>query len=97
MFYIGQKVVCVDDSQETGISVPLTEGKIYEITSIRRKGDAIGIQVYGVNIERQIGRNMIYEDHFAAERFRPIIENKTDISVFTEILDDVNKRAKESA
>lgn len=36
------------------------------------------------------------EWQFFASRFRPVVERKTDITVFTEILDRVNKQSRET-
>lgn len=101
MFRIGQKVVCVDDklvdlntiapwarnpSRLTGV---LVEGHIYTIT--------------GVNVENEIDLLhrpcvTIAEERiphaYLATRFRPLVETKTDISVFTEMLTTTKKTEK---
>jgi hypothetical protein len=80
-FRVGQRVVCVDDSDvddtgtTTGIKY-LRRGKLYTVarTYILSSGP-------GVNL-LEIDRPYSYEG-FRAERFRPAIEHKEDISVFT--------------
>jgi hypothetical protein len=101
MFHIGQKVVCVTDhGQWTGAGdgnwPSCKKGTVYTIRDI----DARCIEHYGVVgirveelvlplVDTEIG---LFEPAFHPRRFRPVIERKTDISVFTRILDKVNKR-----
>jgi hypothetical protein len=75
IFRVGQKVVCVDDSG----SVALKRGDIYVVTSLvsRYCLPSIGIDV----CEPRTGSNIWF-----ARRFRPIVERKTDISIFTKML-----------
>lgn len=83
MFHVGQKVECVNDgpsrySLTSGSRVK--KGAIYTILRIRIGG--IGIEVVDL-VEASPGRDC---DGFDPERFRPIVERKTDISVFTKML-----------
>ena len=103
MFYVGQKVVCVDDSlppndmnmaRELGIELPM-RGSIYTVREI------VTDFVPGRNHLRlnEIPNPVIeeWEDEKAAEpafsfwRFRPLIERKTDISIFTAMLDPTKR------
>lgn len=84
MFRIGQKVVCVDASacRDRGIISSLKEGRIYTIISIssyRDRDNDRGLQVAEAEARVPSG-------FFKARRFRPVVEKKTDISIFTEIL-----------
>lgn len=82
MFFVGQKVVCVDDSNQ----VPeLQKGQTYII----ERGCFVGmagktyVHIVGVYDERKrLGKDAgLY-----AHRFRPLVEKKTDIAVFTALL-----------
>jgi hypothetical protein len=72
MFRIGQKVVCVDAK---GVPLALVEGRVYVILRITPPY----LYLAGVCGERPTAG-------MYADRFRPIVEKKTDISVFEEIL-----------
>jgi hypothetical protein len=84
-FHVGQRVVCVDDSDvddtgtTTGIKY-LRRGRLYTVarTYVLSSGP-------GVNL-REIDGPYSYEG-FRAERFRPATEHKEDISVFTRELE----------
>jgi hypothetical protein len=87
MYRIGQKVICVNASLDyKGISTNLIEKKIYVIEQICTDMFGIGLVVAGA-----------YSWHpskaYRATRFRPIVEHKTDISIFTEMLRPVKERA----
>lgn len=80
-FRVGQKVVCVDDSATPGRKWmhgdKPTVGKIYE--------------VMGFEIDYRDGKLCLIVDAFPhwgfkAWRFRPIVERKTDIEIFTSML-----------
>ena|ERR1700730_10848348 len=101
MFHIGQRVVCVDirriDPEECP-NRPVRSG-IYTV-----RGFVVPYAGYsgtpGMLLEEIINRPYPYvqgtfEPSFWPLRFRPLLERKTDISVFTKILDEA--RAKEPA
>ena len=77
MFYVGQKVVCIDDSDSTG-PVPVQRGKIYTIAN-PFIGNRLGKPCVTL-IEFPFHKGM-WKD-----RFRPVVERKTDISIFIEML-----------
>ena len=84
-FYIGQRVVCVDDTDldDTGTSTGiryLRRGKTYTVsrTYVLSSGP-------GVNLE-EIDRPYSYEG-FRAERFRPAMEHQEDVSIFARALE----------
>lgn len=107
-FRVGQKVVCVDISPMTHrktkapASDYLSVGAIY---TIRWVGDApfeadkhLGPYLKLAEIIRDDDKNPEYSDYpFIASRFRPIVERKTDITVFTEILRKATKPARTPA
>ena len=76
MFHVGQKVVCVDDR---GTSL-VRAGHEY----IVRETQAAYLCLHGV-------RGTVADGMFAT-RFRPVIERKTNISVFTALLDPANHK-----
>lgn len=85
-FHIGQKVVCVDDVEQRcakGDS-PVKKGSIY---TVREYYDFFGLRA--IRIEEIMNAN---DRGYHASRFRPIVERKTDISVFTEILRKATKK-----
>lgn len=92
MFYVGQKVVCVDDSLEKGQShTGLVTGAIYTVSKVLPWSDRYG--TYGVYVEeaRAIA-TAHFSDSFRHNRFRPIVERKTDISCFTDMLKPADER-----
>lgn len=85
-FRVGQKVVCVDvKGCPDGL---LVRGRIYTIATIKYfDGSSSFHRGYGVTLEELPAIET--EDFWAeykATRFRPVVERKTDISVFHEIL-----------
>ncbi len=90
-FYGGQKVVCVDASSmgQAGCwrkGEALVEGMTYTIRRFfLRKGEPT---VHLFEVERTDASKAEWGDDvgYAAERFRPLVERKTDISIFTKML-----------
>lgn len=89
MFHVGQKVACIRDSYyggPTDVFEPIV-GSVYTIRSIRV--DVLRPQ-YGVSLVFEEITNSIdrggREPGFYSSRFRPIVERKTDISIFTAML-----------
>jgi len=93
-FRIGQKVVCISDEwrnpqYELPVAMPMKHG-VYTIR-------AMGLGTCGDNGEEQIGllfQEFIYpiascgfEPSFSSRCFRPIVERKTDISIFQKMLE----------
>ena len=83
MFRVGQKVVCVDAEG----SPSLVKNKIYTISHIRSKAHSHWRGQFGFWIGLFLHEtNPRFSGGFAPQRFRPVVERKTDISVFTEML-----------
>lgn len=88
-FYIGQRVECVDADPECGrIFWPgeqLRLGQIYTVAAIVDNPSG-----YAAIAIREVPRHSIAVSHgyrgFKASRFRPIVERKTDISIFKAML-----------
>ena len=89
-FRVGQKVVCVNarpiDSPIFEGEAPV-EGLIYTVTSNFVAWAEPHIELAEIKNGRRRG--------YRARRFRPLIEHKTDISVFTAML--IPKRQKTKA
>lgn len=95
MFYVGQKVICVDDSLRNDPGVKyygdldgLTKGEIYTIRSVDIDPfDKLPvIRVFEITRSNGLEYEEPYELGFYAYRFRPIIERETDISIFKKML-----------
>jgi hypothetical protein len=95
MFWTGQKVVCVDASRKNmglfadfirwalGCDWPV-EGAIYTIARPH-----VDVGELGVGVELiEIKNSWIVKRAFYQRRFRPLVNSKTDISVFTKMLTD---------
>jgi hypothetical protein len=92
-FRIGQKVVCVDASDgvvgASMFSDRLVKGNIYTIRGFNSPdylNDTLGLLLE--EIIGEISTSWDEEYGFRQNRFRPIVERKTDISVFTAMLTD---------
>lgn len=84
MFHVGQKVVCVnDDPSWKGMPTGLTKGVVYTIDAlVEYPYEGIGVQL----VEISLPDNEHHWPAFHPRRFRPVIERKTDISIFTRML-----------
>jgi hypothetical protein len=83
-FRVGQKVVCVD--AKGGIDPKPVEGTIY---TIRQTLASPILGIPSVRLQELICPTETFtgqEGFFYALRFRPIVERKTDISIFTKML-----------
>lgn len=86
MFYVGQKVVCVDAGPNpmSGLVPPLTKDAVYTISDVKVCWDGCG-----VNVVEAPAPFDVFGPHvplYMALRFRPAAERKTDISVFEKLL-----------
>ena len=92
-FHVGQKVVCVDDGpgQLRGTRVwerPIVNGQIYTIrwVGIAPYYNRLGVRLVGVDRGPDKFNREWDDMPLNAHRFRPLIERKTDISIFTAML-----------
>jgi len=76
-FRVGQKVVCVDANPRNGHVSNLTEGAVYTVRAFGPSKDGSP----GISLDEIYHPFPFYQD-----RFRPVVERKTDISVFTKML-----------
>lgn len=88
-FRVGQKVVCMDAATPRlasivrwifGMGWPLVSGAAYTVERLA----VVFNQEVVVLVE--VKNAALLEGAFRRNRFRPVVERKTDISVFTEIL-----------
>lgn len=82
-FRVGQKVVCVDASG----SPNLKGGSVYTVSALDLSP---GISLFDGAVA-QVGVLLIeakptFAKSFDARRFRPVVERKTDISIFKDML-----------
>jgi hypothetical protein len=93
-FTVGQKVVCVDEVRSSlrelaswfGITVPV-KGGVYTIrkTGLYNGDPAVWLCEI-VNPAVRYLNGEVMEQPFKAARFRPLVKRKTDISIFTAML-----------
>ena len=82
-FRIGQKVVCIDDGPcFDGSPYPIKKGEIYTIKQIGDCSPSTSCIGFSF-VERGLHLGIWM---WCQTRFRPIVERKTDISVFTDLL-----------
>jgi hypothetical protein len=101
-FMVGQKVVCIDAKHHPEWSTGKTKyrtveqelelGKIYTIREIfmNLTFNSPCLRLEGIVRETGKMRGTPFEMGFDYRRFAPLKEKKTDISIFTEILNKVN-------
>ena len=85
-FRVGQKVVCVD-AEPRAIwyrDVP-KKGAIYTVAGTVVTPAIAERNEYGLLL-KEITNCLHYHGAYDPKRFRPIVERKTDISIFTEML-----------
>ena len=89
-FRVGQKVVCVNAANIFAPgSAPLVEDAIYTVRSIERRSGGEGVALVEIIGEPWDGGGFP-EVMFHTHRFRPVVERKTDISIFTKMLTPSN-------
>lgn len=97
-WHVGMKVVCVDGSNRYASNIVLPKaGTVYTIRKIvaswphwltAKPKPAIWLE----EIVRPVGLHGV-EHPYGADRFRPVQTKKTDISIFTVMLDPSKVRA----
>ena len=81
-FRVGMKVVCVDASEYEGM---LDQGAVYTITSINWP-------YLRVDCRTLSGRTDEMARGYRHGRFRPLVERKTSIEIFTAMLNPSKRR-----
>lgn len=103
MFHVGQKVVCVNDEGQSPESGQrwITKGHVYVISwvgnyrNIRRGKNAHCVRLDGIDRSGLYNGRAYHDTPFYASRFRPVIERKTDISLFTAMLNPAPSKVTE--
>lgn len=91
MFYVGQKVVCVDDRPaRDGFPMPIARGSVYTVARFDPSFCLDGHQSLEL-IEVTPPARPFFTAAFRATRFRPLVKRKTDISVFKTLLRPVDE------
>lgn len=100
-FRVGQKVVCIDDVwppyRHPLILLRPVHGEVYTIRFIEPAAYGIGVLLEEIRNHPSVFRDGAGEPGFLARRFRPLIERKTDISIFTEMLNTKETPVKAGA
>lgn len=95
-FYVGQKVVCIDDSLALdGLRTSLRQNAVYTIRAIDPGKDCNGET--GLYLQEVVDapiRRKFPTGAYRASRFRPVVERKTDISIFTKLLDGIQYKER---
>lgn len=95
MFYVGQKVAVIYDGPSfTGRKSRLRVGQVYTVAGFSDEaglsydGDILprGLLLVEVDARRSCG--------FDPKRFRPVVDRKTDISIFKAMLNPADKRVE---
>jgi hypothetical protein len=82
MFHVGQRVVCVD---------------VKGATCLRRKHVYTCLAIEPEFLRVDCCANPDHENHrWLTRRFRPIVERKADISIFTEMLNPSPQKVREA-
>ena len=92
-FVVGQKVVCVDDkwaNSDHPVHKETIHPKIGHVYTIRDMGPnvdgEIALRFVEIRNKRRLFRDGVDEANFFHWHFRPVKENKTDISIFKKML-----------
>ncbi len=102
-FFVGQKVVCIDDEWEDPkwLLIPNrpVANAVYTIRDF--EPDFFQDGFLAIRLEEIRNEKLVWllnigvaemEGAFGVDRFRPFVERKTDISIFTKILDDAREK-----
>ena len=85
-FRVGQKVVCMDATNTNTLGTPeLVKGRIYTLASVY-----LGLVTLVEPTLPVMGFQRPAYIEFRESRFRPVVERKTDISIFTAMLTPKN-------
>jgi hypothetical protein len=107
-FHVGQRVVCVSDKLGgswdailPGIAVGgldgLRRGSIYTVASVEYVYSLEVLVLAEINRKQVKKKSHINARGFASSRFRPVVERKTDISIFEALLNPANHKQLERA
>lgn len=91
-FHVGQKVVCIRDlsplCQFYGETAPVV-GEVYTVRAVKGFSRGIGLHFKEIRNKWHWYRLFLYcECWFVGKCFRPVVERKTDISIFKAMLNN---------
>lgn len=93
-FRIGQKVCAIDDFKDRhGWSMP-KKGPVYTVRGIQSNHLGTGLLLNEIRNDHYRFAEGFIEPTFLADCFRPVVERKTDISIFTRMLDQKEVHAQ---
>jgi hypothetical protein len=107
MFYVGQKVIRVTEPKGTALGDAIYYpgytftklGGIYTVRAIYLEKFSSEAGLIETLLLEELRNPLVrwktlglHEVGFAASNFRPVVERKTDISIFTTILDNVKSK-----
>lgn len=91
MFRIGQKVVCVDLSPSCrGVLMPFVKDRVYTVSNTIDTWEGQGVELAEVETPAVVGHFRAWN----ASRFRPVVERKTDISIFKAMLNPSSRETE---
>jgi hypothetical protein len=94
MFHVGQKVICIDDVRREGcpeIPPGLVKGAVYTVIGLGDDGYSVAIVTLAE--VKPMGKS----PGFFRDRFRPVAEPKTDISILYRIAEEAARTRKVTA
>ncbi len=100
MFYIGQKVVCIDANGDHPdhpgtiwmAGEELVQDSIYTIKSIHNDAaDNPVFHLYEISRHHHLLTHWGPTTGYGRWRFRPLLKKKTDISIFTDMLNTIKQ------
>jgi hypothetical protein len=86
MFHVGQKVVCIHGCPSSNPLPHCVKGKIYTVANVYIIDDLTMIELFELPFPGLVDADGEWMPGFVAECFRPVVERKTDISIFTAML-----------
>ncbi|WP_107341840.1 hypothetical protein [Agrobacterium pusense] len=86
-FTVGQKVVRIGGNARPNVPAVWPEiGKVYTVRGINVWDYGVLLHLHEIDNSHMVPEYSRIEPGFQAQFFRPVIERKTDISIFTDML-----------
>lgn len=88
-FYVGQKVVCIDNNRDGGYGDEIVPdvGPVYTVRELFSCNGHDWLRLREIkNSPRYYTPGGVTEAFFHISRFRPVVERKTSIAIFTAML-----------
>lgn len=97
-FHVGQKVECIATFCVVMLYPEICfpeKGRVYTVRNVLDLPGGIGLRLVEIKNELSDTRVGPFEPTFIDAAFRPITENKTDISIFKKLLNPSSPKVKE--